>query len=282
MGSFLHVLFPTFDRPERARELVRQLAAQTYRDFDVVCIDHGTVPVEFQGAERERLTVVRAGAELWWAGAMNAGLEEILPRAGSGDAVVTINDDVRVGPEYLAALAGAAAEHPRALVGSVCIDDLTRTVRYAELRLRWLRAEFASSYRDRTPDALPAGAVLDCDVLSGRGTLIPVRALRDVGLFDERRLPHYSADYELSWRARRAGYRLVCAADARVGTGWGRRGNVRSGLAGYVLDRRLPGNLLTTYAFARSCFDRPYALWYTALTGARLVAGYTFERRGPR
>lgn len=282
MAPFVHILFPTYDRPDRARELVRQLAAQTYRDFDVTCVDHGRAPVGFSDLPDARLTAVRAGTDMWWTGAMNAGLARILAQAGDSDAVLTMNDDVRIGPEYLGALVAAATSHPRALVGSVCIDDLTRTVRYAELRLLWLRAEFASSYRDRTPDALPAGAVLDCDVLSGRGTLIPVRTFRDVGLFDERRLPHYSADYELSWRARRAGYRLVCAADARVGTDWGRRGDVRSGLAAYVLDRRLPGNLLTTYAFARSCFDRPYALWYTSLAGARLVAGYALERRGPR
>jgi GT2 family glycosyltransferase len=96
MSPFIHVLFPTFDRPDRARELVRQLAAQTYRDFDVTCVDHGASPVDFSSSPDVRLTVVRAGIDAWWAGAMNAGLERILPAAGDDDAVLTINDDVRI------------------------------------------------------------------------------------------------------------------------------------------------------------------------------------------
>jgi GT2 family glycosyltransferase len=283
MGPLVHILFPTFDRPERASALVRQLAAQTYRDFDIVCVDHGMVPVDFQPAERERLTVVRAGAQLWWAGAMNAGLARILAGAKDGDAVLTLNDDVSVGPEYLAALAAEAERLPGALVGSACIDAAAGTVRYADLRLDRLRASFVSRYRGRSPAELPPGAVLECDVLSGRGMLIPVRALREVGLFDERRLPHYSADYELAWRARRAGYRLVCAADARIATVWDRREDAARGrLVDYALDRRLPGNLAATYGFARLCFPASYALWFTSLAGARLLAGFVLDRRGAR
>jgi len=282
MAPIVHILFPTFDKPESARSLVRQLAGQTYRDFDVFCVDHGTAPVDFQPAERERLTVVRAGAELWWTGAMNAGLERILASAGDEDAVLTINDDVEIGPDFLGALVAATARQPRALVGSACVDLRIGRLRYADLQLDVLAALVVSRHAGRSTDELPPGGALPCDVLSCRGTLIPVRAFRDVGLFDARRLPHYTADYEFSWRARRAGYRLVCAADARVGTDWGRRGTAKGDLVGYLLDRRRPGNLPATYEFARLCFGGPYALWFTALAGARLLAGFVLEKRGPR
>jgi len=40
---------------------------------------------------------------------------------------------------------------------------------------------------------------------AGRGTLIPLNVFEKIGLFDERHLPHYGADYDLSFRAARMG-----------------------------------------------------------------------------
>jgi GT2 family glycosyltransferase len=51
-------------------------------------------------------------------------------------------------------------------------------------------------------------SVMPVDFLSGRGTLIPVEAFQEIGLYDFVRLPHYGADYEFSHRAKKKGYSL--------------------------------------------------------------------------
>lgn len=51
--------------------------------------------------------------------------------------------------------------------------------------------------------------------LPGRGTLIPVLCFVN-GLFNERKLPHYGADFEFSIRTSRKGYRLVMSYEAAV------------------------------------------------------------------
>jgi GT2 family glycosyltransferase len=45
--------------------------------------------------------------------------------------------------------------------------------------------------------------------LPGRGTLIPVSTFHAIGLYDADNFPHYTADYDFSLRARKAGYALV-------------------------------------------------------------------------
>jgi GT2 family glycosyltransferase len=280
MSPFIHVLFPTFDRPDRARELVRQLAAQTYRDFDVTCVDHGRAPVDFSGLPDLRLAAVRAGTDLWWTGAMNAGLARILADAGDGDAVLTINDDVRIGPEYVAALGAAAAARPRALVGSVCIDDASDRVLYADLHHLPRRGHFRSTFKGRRSAEVPASRFLPCDVHSGRGTLIPVAVFREVGLYDDARLPHYGADYELSRRARDRGFELVCSTDARVRT----PAPPPDSPAGYrsflefATDTKRAGRVRDKWAFYRLCFGRRQAVWACALELYRLGRIYARER----
>jgi GT2 family glycosyltransferase len=54
------------------------------------------------------------------------------------------------------------------------------------------------------------------DVLSGRGTLIPVEVFQKIGLYNFKRLPHYGADYEFSHRANIKGYRLLINYEAVV------------------------------------------------------------------
>jgi GT2 family glycosyltransferase len=61
----------------------------------------------------------------------------------------------------------------------------------------------------RSPPDPDAPDLYPVDVLGGCGTLIPVSVFRRIGLYDERALRHYGADYELSRRAARAGFRLM-------------------------------------------------------------------------
>ena len=58
--------------------------------------------------------------------------------------------------------------------------------------------------------------VVESDLLSGRGTLIPVEAFRKFGMYDVDRFPHYAADEDFSLMCKRNGYRLLVAVKAVV------------------------------------------------------------------
>ena len=84
----------------------------------------------------------------------------------------------------------------------------------------------------------------------GRGTLIPLQAFSDLGLYDEKHLPHYGADYDFTYRARRAGYRILISYRARVfshidATGMTimRREFNYKGFMRYLTDMKSPANL---------------------------------------
>lgn len=42
-------------------------------------------------------------------------------------------------------------------------------------------------------------------MLTGKGVVIPVDVFKCIGLYNEEKLPHYKADHELIWRAKKSG-----------------------------------------------------------------------------
>jgi len=53
-------------------------------------------------------------------------------------------------------------------------------------------------------------------IAGGRGVVIPVSVIENVGMLDEVNLPHYYADHDFYFRCRRAGVPLYVAVEADV------------------------------------------------------------------
>ena len=52
--------------------------------------------------------------------------------------------------------------------------------------------------------------------MPGRGTLIPVTVFKEIGLYDSTNFPHYAADEDFSYQAKKSGWVLKIAYDAVV------------------------------------------------------------------
>lgn len=200
----VHVLIPVRNNVDITTQCLRLLSRQTFKDFDVTVIDDGSMDgtAEFIWKHFPGITVLQGDGNLWWAGAINMGLEHVLPRATDDDFILTLNDDVTFESNYIEQLLNGARLRPGILIGSVSLDkdDYERVVD-AGVYFDWrMRKRVQGSYR-------PGNHFNDhVNRLSGRGTLIPVAVFRKVGLYDSGRLPHYAADYELTIRAHRAGF----------------------------------------------------------------------------
>jgi hypothetical protein len=59
---------------------------------------------------------------LWWTGAISVGIRYAMAQALATGAVLVINDDLEVNPDYLVILYGLFNSMPRTLIGSVTVD----------------------------------------------------------------------------------------------------------------------------------------------------------------
>ena len=270
------IIVPVFNRAEKIHNFINQILSQTYQNFRLIIVDHGTVDIDYSVFDDSRIGVLKQSSELWWTGAVNVGVRYVLEESTCGeDFILVINDDVRFDDNYLQLLVDVGMNHPGAVVGSVCVKSDTGRVMSTGFSLDRLRARFVAKYAGRWPDDIP-DALIPSDVLSGRGMLVPPSVFRTIGLFDEGHLPHYGADNEFSWRARKRGFDLVVGTRCVVITEPRNPPLVRptTTVMDFITDTRKSGNLPAVVAFASLCFSRPYALYYTGVHFMRCLLSY--------
>lgn len=278
----LWICMPVHNRRSLTLACLHSLSCQEYGGFTVVVCDDGSTDGTAD-AIRQRFpgTVVLPGnGNLWWTGATNRCVEYVLKHAADGDAVVTLNNDLEVPTDYLQRLVNAARRYPHALISSASYDIRTRRLVSPGHRQSWLTSK--STPIDPSSDHLPDDPdVAEITHAAGRGTLIPIDAFKRIGLFDERHLPHYGADYDFAHRARRNGYRVLVCFSARVYSHVEETGMARvrqrpspAGFYRYLTDKRSPANLRTRWWFAFNNCPKPLLPSYLLLDMFFVIGSY--------
>lgn len=261
--SRIYAVTPVFNRIEQTLLCIECLKQQTHPNVRIIVVDGGSTDgtPEILGERYPDVTVIDNRGELWWGGATQIGIETALAEEpADSDFVLMVNNDTQFGPDTLTRLIETSRHH-QAVVGAVVLgSDNAEEVIDGGITLDWRYYSFS------TVKQLPADTELklDCDVLPGRCTLVPVDAIRRCGNVDGAAFPHYLADYEFTHRLkRRGGFPLIVDYKAPVFTRVGQESqdNRSIGLAERwrnASDRRSKSNFLDHLRFVWRHSPPPY------------------------
>lgn len=211
------ICIPVFNRKHFTLNCLATLNNQSYRDFQVVICDHGSTDGSGTAIREQfpQTVVIDAESSLWWTGAINRCIDYVLQHAPPDDALLTMNNDTELPEDYLANLADNFARYPGAIITSVVHDIKTGRPEAAGYRQNWFLAKAKPVFFETAH--VPGDAdTVEVTHASGRGTLFPLRVFNQLGLFDEGHLPHYAADYDFTFKAGRAGYKIFACRHCRV------------------------------------------------------------------
>ena len=283
------VIIPVHNRLEFTRDCLASLREQSFRDFTIVVVDDGSTDGTSKALAEEFPAgrVLNGDGTLWWTGAMNVGVGWVMRRASDDDAIVTLNNATLPPPEYLDRLLVAQASQPGALVGSLLVSATDRrTIVDGGVRIHWPTAKYSSHHRAE-PLPLRRGNHPDLyhvDVLSGCGTIIPVETFSIAGLYDERSLRHYGADYEFSRRAQAARFPLyvdknsiLLVHEHETGVHDVVGGRDLRALLRSFWDIKSANDLRVRWRFARRACPRRWQPTYIPCDYARVIVG-SFRR----
>lgn len=135
-----------------------------------------------------------------------------LKKAESTDYVLILNNDLIFNNNYITNLVESSEENQGAVIGSFCKDQKTGAIIDSGVRIDWKNLKFNIIKVVDDGD----NAIRDIDVLSTRGTLIPVNVILDIGNFIPHKLRHYLSDYEYTIRMKKHGYTLLTSKKAIV------------------------------------------------------------------
>jgi GT2 family glycosyltransferase len=275
----LYIIIPVFNRWHYTRECLESLRAQTSQDFRTVVVDDGSTDETAAALARDypEVAVVTGDGNLFWTAGVNRGIQHAL--ALGADRVMTLNNDVVAAPDFVAQMLAAATQHPTAVLGALEFDADSGEAIYGGERL-----DFRTNTRHDLLEEIPAGrrtGLHPVTYLPGRGLLIPRAVTDKIGLFDEKRLPHYLADFDYTSVARRAGFPVYCNYDAKLSTYPEESGQTltrkQRSLKGYyqhLFSIRGGGNMLNFTHFALKNCPKPYLPYFLLNGYARRLVGY--------
>lgn len=209
----LFILIPIHNNIEESLKCLDCIKEQTYTDYEVIVINDGSTDgsSEIIKEKYPQTTIIEGDGNMWWAGALYAGIEYVLERAYSSDYILMLNNDLVFNKYYFDTLVKAGDINPDTAIGSLCRDQKTGDIVDSGVFIDWKRLAFTHKEVLNNDDF-----VRDIDVLSTRGLLVPVHIVKHVGNFIPNRIRHYLSDFEFTIRVKNAGYELITSKNATV------------------------------------------------------------------
>jgi GT2 family glycosyltransferase len=275
----LYIVIPVFNRWQYTRACLESLRQQTSQAFKTIVVDDGSTDETAAALAQSfpEVEVVTGDGNLFWTAGVNAGIRRALDLGATR--VMTMNNDVLAAPDFVAQMLAAADQHPRAVLGALEFDADTGEAIYGGERL-----DFRTNTTQNLLKVLPTNqrtGLHAVTYLPGRGLLIPKVVFDTIGLFDEKRLPHYLADFDYTSVARRAGFPVYCNYDAKLSTYPEESGQTltrkQRSLKGYyqhLFSIRGGGNMVNFTHFAFKNCPTPYLPYFLLNGYARRLVGY--------
>ncbi len=204
------VVIPCHNERDSVLSCLGSLAANSVEIRTVLVDDGSTDGVGSAVATQfPDVRLVTGDGELWWSGAINAGLR--LAQRSPSDFYLLLNNDCVLTEGVIDRLVASAQASERTIVSATIYDPVDGSV-----------VSFGGRFGASGPEYILAAPPTDAaglftvDWLPGHCLLVPTAVFDAIGLIDESAFPHYWADADFTLRARRAGYRLAVHPEIRV------------------------------------------------------------------
>lgn len=208
----LHLVIPVFNRKEYTQKCLDSLKNQSYGDFKIIIVDDGSTDgtKEMLANDYPEVSCLAGNGNLWWTASVNMGIAYALKNGAQ--LVMTLNNDTVAPDDFIEKMINWSKKKPNALLGAYACDVNKKEPIYGGERFTWITSG-SKSLLTELQEGQRKG-LHEVDHFPGRGLLIPIKVFEKIGLFDDKQLPHYFADYDFTYRAHRKGFKIFCNYDS--------------------------------------------------------------------
>ncbi|MBI1767582.1 MAG: glycosyltransferase family 2 protein [Bacteroidetes bacterium] len=212
----IYIVIPVHNRKEFTRKCLYSLQHQTVSGHRIIVVDDGSTDgtSEMLVKEFPEVIVLPGNGTLFWTAAINLGIRHAL--TNGAEYILTLNNDTVASEDFLEQMHFWASLTHDALLGALDVDMKTQKPYYGGEWVDWVWDD--SRYLLDELRVEEQKGLQEVHLYPARGLLIPKIAFDKIGLFEEKKLPHYLADYDFTQMARRHGFKIYCNYDAKLYT----------------------------------------------------------------
>lgn len=217
----IYIITPVFNSIEHTRKFLLSLTKQSYNNFKVVIVDDGSTDGTYEMITQKfkDTIIVKGDGNLWWSGGTNLGIKKALE--DGANYVLTINNDVLLGKDYISRLVHTAKKNNNSIIGSMVVyNNKPEKVWYAGATFD----KKTGNLQHRMGREKDFSGTVKSEWLTGMGVLIPINVFKKIGLYNSKDYPQYFGDAEFSIRAKNAGFKLLvdtdCVLKADLNSNW--------------------------------------------------------------
>lgn len=212
----IEIITPVHNRRDITLQCLKSLSRINQKGIEthIIIVDDGSTDGTSEAIAENypQVEIVKGDGNLWFSAGTNRGIEAALKH--NPDYILTINDDAVFDENFLQYLIECAENNPRSVVGSLLLLwDMPHKI--FQVSPKW--HTWSGGFRhwvQQTVWTVPKKA-WEVELIVGNCVLFPVEAIRDCGLLNEKRFPHFG-DAEYTPRMRRKGWRLLIEPRSRV------------------------------------------------------------------
>lgn len=145
---------------------------------------------------------------LWWSGGINKGVDYALNTLNS-DYILWWNNDILPRDDYFSQLFSLLEKQPHEVLIGSKIFVLNRDVIWGMGGRFDPRSGARYMFGEQAPDSEEFTLPFEVDWFPGMGTTIHRSVFEKIGYLDEERFPQYHGDSDYTFRAKKAGFKLM-------------------------------------------------------------------------
>jgi GT2 family glycosyltransferase len=210
------IVIPVHNRKKFTRACLLSLESQTIPADFIIVVDDGSTDgtKEMLYNEFPEVILIQGNGSLYWTAAINLGIRAACSM--KADFILTLNNDTVASLDFVEKMMMHTEYSPSILLGALDIDIKNKKPYYGGEIFNWRTG--ASTYLLDVLNEEDQHGLHEVSLFPARGLLIPRIVFETIGIFDEKQLPHYMADYDFTQRARNSGFKIYCNYDAKLFT----------------------------------------------------------------
>lgn len=210
------IVIPVHNRKNFTRECLLSLESQTILADYIIVVDDGSTDgtKKMIYTEFPEVILMEGNGSLFWTAAINMGIRAAMSL--KADYILTLNNDTVASPDLVEMMMLHAEQSPAILLGALDINMKSKKAYYGGELFNWRSG--ASTYLLNILKKEEQHGLHEVSLFPARGLLVPRVVFETIGLFEEKQLPHYLADYDFTQRARKKGFKIYCNYDAKLFT----------------------------------------------------------------